>query len=88
MTSVDNTPRKGRIYTSLTLERAMRTNIFIDDRLMRQAMAASRLPTKRATVEEGLRLLVQTKAQTRIRRLRGKVTWEGNLETMRARRIR
>jgi Arc/MetJ family transcription regulator len=65
----------------------VRTNIFIDDRLMRQAMAASRLPTKRAAVEEGLRLLVQTKAQTRIRRLRGKVKWEGNLESLRARRI-
>ena len=66
----------------------MRTNIVIDDRLMRKAMAASRLPTKRAAVEEGLRLLVQTKAQARIRRLRGKVKWEGNLTVMRAGRIR
>ena len=66
----------------------MRTNIVIDDRLMRKAMAASRLPTKRAAVEEGLRLLVQTKAQARIRRLRGKVKWEGNLRVMRAGRIR
>ena len=66
----------------------MRTNIFIDDRLMRQAMAASRLSTKRATVEEGLRLLVQTKAQTRIRGLRGKVKWEGKPESMRAGRVR
>ena len=66
----------------------MRTNIVIDDRLMRQAMAASRLPTKRAAVEEGLRLLVQTKAQARIRRLRGKVRWEGNLKGLRAGRIR
>ena len=65
----------------------MRTNIVIDDRLMRQAMAASRLPTKRAAVEEGLRLLVQTNAQTRIRALRGKVKWEGSLEGMRRRRI-
>jgi len=66
----------------------MRTNIVIDDRLMRQAMAASRLTTKRAAVEEGLRLLVQTKAQARIRRLRGKVKWEGNLEGLRAGRVR
>ena len=78
----------GRIYTSILEERAVRTNIVIDDRLMRQAMAASRLSTKRAAVEEGLRLLVQTKAQTRIRGLRGKVKWEGNLEGMRRRRIR
>lgn len=66
----------------------MRTNIVIDDRLMRQALAASRLPTKRAAVEEGLRLLIQTKAQVRIRGLRGQVKWEGKPETMRAGRSR
>jgi Arc/MetJ family transcription regulator len=66
----------------------MRTNIVIDDRLMRQAMAASRLTTKRAVVEAGLRLLVQLRAQARIRRLRGKVRWQGNLEHMRAARVR
>ena len=48
----------------------MRTNIDIDDRLMRQAMRSSRSRTKRAVVEEGLRLLIQTHAQTGIRRLR------------------
>ena len=55
---------------------------------MRQAIVASRLPTKRAAVKEGLRLLVQTKAQTRIRGLRGKVKWDGSLEGVRRRRIR
>jgi Arc/MetJ family transcription regulator len=65
----------------------MRTNIVIDDRLMRAAMKASGLPTKRAVVEAGLRLLVDVRAQTGIRRLRGKVTWEGNLEKMRASRV-
>ena len=57
----------------------MRTNIVIDDRLMREAMAATRLTTKRAVVEEGLRLLVELRAQSRIRLLRGKVKWEGSL---------
>ena len=38
----------------------MRTNIDIDDRLMRQAMRSSGARTKRAVVEEGLRLLIQT----------------------------
>jgi Arc/MetJ family transcription regulator len=65
----------------------MRTNIVIDDRLMRAAMKASGLPTKRAVVEAGLRLLVDVRAQTGIQRLRGKVTWEGNLEKMRASRV-
>ena len=55
----------------------VRTNIDIDDRLMRQAMRRSGAATKKATVEEGLRLLVKTHSQTAIRRLRGKVQWEG-----------
>ena len=61
----------------------MRTNIDIDDRLMRQAMKTSRARTKRATVEAGLRLLVQVHAQTAIRRSRGKIRCVGNLRKSR-----
>lgn len=61
----------------------MRTNIDIDDALMNEAMRHSGEPTKKATVEAALRLLVQTHAQGAIRRLRGKVRWEGNLEQSR-----
>jgi Arc/MetJ family transcription regulator len=65
----------------------MRTNIDIDDRLMRQAMKSSRSRTKRAVVEAGLRLLVQTRAQANIRRLRGKIRWEGDLDKSRLGRL-
>jgi Arc/MetJ family transcription regulator len=65
----------------------MRTNIDIDDRLMRQAMRSSRSRTKRAAVEAGLRLLIQTRAQASIRRLRGKFRWNGDLGKSRAGRI-
>lgn len=61
----------------------MRTNIEIDDQLIRQAMHCTGTHTKRAAVEAGLRLLVRTHAQTGIRRLRGKVRWEGNLNQSR-----
>jgi Arc/MetJ family transcription regulator len=61
----------------------MRTNIEIDDQLMRDAMRSSGARTKRATVEAGLRLLVQVRRQAGIRRLRGKVKWEGNLSQSR-----
>jgi Arc/MetJ family transcription regulator len=61
----------------------MRTNIEIDDRLMRQALRASGARTKRAAVEEALRLLIQTRAQAGIRKLRGKIEWDGDLETSR-----
>lgn len=61
----------------------MRTNIEIDERLIRRAMRASGTSTKRAAVEAALELLVKTKSQTFIRRLRGKVQWEGDLEQSR-----
>ncbi len=61
----------------------MRTNIEIDDDLMRKAMRSSGSRTKRATVESGLRLLIQTHAQAGVRRLRGKVQWRGNLHSSR-----
>jgi Arc/MetJ family transcription regulator len=65
----------------------MRTNIDIDDRLMRQAMRSSGARTKRAVVEEALRLLIQTRGQSSIRRLRGKVAWDGDLNESRLERM-
>jgi Arc/MetJ family transcription regulator len=65
----------------------MRTNIVLDDRLVQRAMRATGLKTKRAVVEAGLKLLIQVKAQTGIRRLRGKIDWKGNLDQTRRGRI-
>jgi Arc/MetJ family transcription regulator len=61
----------------------MRTNIEIDDDLMRKAMRASGATTKRAVVEQGLRMLVDVRGQRAIRRLRGKVQWTGDLNASR-----
>jgi len=61
----------------------MRTNIVIDDELMRRAMRASGARTKREAVETALRLMVELKQQERLRRLRGKLKWEGDLDAMR-----
>jgi Arc/MetJ family transcription regulator len=61
----------------------MRTNIEIDDQLIDQAMRSSGARTKKAAVEAGLRLLVETHSQAAIRKLRGKVKWEGNLNESR-----
>lgn len=65
----------------------MRTNIDIDDKLMRQALRSSGARTKRAVVEEGLRLLIQTRGQGSVRRLRGKVAWAGDLNASRLERV-
>lgn len=61
----------------------MRTNIVIDDDLMEEALKVSRLKTKKAAVEEGLRLLVQRKKQEKVRNLMGKLQWRGDLEQLR-----
>lgn len=61
----------------------MRTSIDIDDELMTDALKASGCKTKKAAVEEGLRLLVRMRTQGRIRSLRGKLRWEGSLDEMR-----
>jgi Arc/MetJ family transcription regulator len=66
----------------------MRTNIVIDDELMERALKVSGLPTKKAVVEAGLQLLIQVKAQSGLRRLRGKVKWQGNLDELRSGRVR
>ena len=55
----------------------------IDHELMDQALKVGGFKTRKAAVEEGLRLLVRTRAQGRLRELRGKLRWEGSLEEMR-----
>jgi Arc/MetJ family transcription regulator len=62
----------------------MRTNIVIDDKLMRDALRATGLKTKRAAVEEGLRTLLRLQKQSEIRRFRGKLEWRGDLDAMRS----
>jgi Arc/MetJ family transcription regulator len=61
----------------------MRTNIEIDDELMDEALKLTGLPSKRAVVEEGLRLMVRLRKQTRaLKSLKG-LGWEGDLGEMR-----
>lgn len=61
----------------------MRTNIVIDDTLMSEAMEASGAQTKREAVEMGLRSLLKLSRQGRLRSLRGKLAWQGDLDAMR-----
>jgi len=77
-----------RLYTSAMVtgapcEPPMRTNIVIDDALMRQAMQASGARSKREAVELGLRTLVRLQQQGEIRSFRGRLQWEGDLEAQR-----
>lgn len=61
----------------------MRTNIVIDDQLMDQAITLSGLETKKAVVEQALKLYIQLLQQAALRELRGKLRWEGDLNQMR-----
>jgi Arc/MetJ family transcription regulator len=61
----------------------MRTNIVIDDTLMKETLRLTGLRTKREAVELGLRTIVRLRKQEEIRRFRGKLKWQGNLDAMR-----
>jgi Arc/MetJ family transcription regulator len=61
----------------------MRTNIVIDDKLMREALRDTGLKTKREVVELGLQTIVRLRKQAGIRSLRGKLEWQGDLDAMR-----
>jgi Arc/MetJ family transcription regulator len=61
----------------------MRTNIVIDDKLMRETLRATGLKTKREAVDQALRTLLRLKRQAKIRQFRGKLEWRGDLNAMR-----
>jgi Arc/MetJ family transcription regulator len=61
----------------------MRTNIVIDDALMNSAKRVSGFQTKTKTIESALKLLIKVKSQSSIKKYRGKLNWEGDLESMR-----
>ena len=66
----------------------MRTNIVIDEVLIREAQELTALPTKKAVVDEALRTLIRLKKQEKVLSLRGKIRWRGNLDAMRTGRYR
>ena len=61
----------------------MRTNIVIDDKLMKDTLRVTGLKTKREVVELGLRTVLRLRQQEDVRRFRGKLIWEGDLDAMR-----
>jgi Arc/MetJ family transcription regulator len=83
-------PRDTKVYDvyntpiSYTRTSAMRTNIVIDDTLMKDALKATGLKTKKEAVELGLQTLVRLSRQAGIRKFRGKLTWEGDLRESRS----
>jgi len=62
---------------------AMRTNIDIDDDLLREAMEITGLRTKKETVEEALRRLVMLRRQKKAVQESAGIGWDGDLDAMR-----
>ncbi len=65
----------------------MRTNIVLNDELVERAKRLTGIKTKRELVQEALCVLVRLREQERIRELRGKLHWEGDLQTLRESRF-
>lgn len=61
----------------------MRTNIDIDDEILREAQTLIGTRTKRETVDMALRELVARHRRLGVLDLRGRVRWEGDLDESR-----
>ncbi len=60
-----------------------RTNIVIDEKLIRDGLRTTGIKTRRALVDYALRDLLRRQSQKRILELKGKIHWEGDLSSMR-----
>ena len=69
--------------TVYNTHKTVRTNIVIDDRLMADALQATGLTTKKEVVELGLKTLIKLKQQEKIKAFKGKLSWSGDLDSMR-----
>ena len=65
----------------------MRTNIVINEELIKKVMEHTGLKTKKDAVNHALQELVRRKERQEILTLRGKLHWEGDLEQMRRNRF-
>ena len=61
----------------------MRTNVVIDDRLIKKALNYTGLKTKKEVINYALRELVRRRQRKGILNLTGKLRWEGDLDEMR-----
>ena len=71
------------LYTHKPVRVIMRTNIVIDNKLIKQAMHNGGYKTKKETIAAALEHLVRYQKQAKIRAYRGKLKWEGDLNKLR-----
>lgn len=61
----------------------MRTNVVLDEKLVNNCIKATGIKTKKSLIDHALRELLRHKKQKKLLELKGKITWEGNLDEMR-----
>ncbi len=61
----------------------MRTNIDIDDKLLKEAMKYTKITIKKDLINHALSELIKLNKRQNLKSLQGKVQWEGNLNEMR-----
>lgn len=64
----------------------MQIKVEIDRKLLAEAQSVTGLKTEKDVIEAGLRALVQLKRQEAVKSLRGKLRWEGDLNSLRENR--
>lgn len=63
-----------------------RTNIVLDEALVREGLKRTGIKTRRALVDHALHELVRRERQMGLLALKGRVKWQGNLTTLRTTR--
>jgi Arc/MetJ family transcription regulator len=71
------------MYRSKGEAEMKRTNIVMDEKLIKEGMKTTGIKTRRALVDYALRDLLRRESQKRILELKGRVHWEGDLSSMR-----
>ena len=74
-------------YPRMVYNHSMRTNIDINESLVRKARKLTRLKTKRQIVDKALELLVRSESRKGILRYYGSGIWKGDPKAMRRNRI-
>ena len=64
-----------------------RTNVVLDEDLISKCLEITGIKTRRALIDHALRELLRHKRQKRILELKGKIDWEGDLDSWRSARI-
>jgi len=64
----------------------MRTNIVLDDNLVKEAFKHSKAKTKKELIHEALEEFISSRKRLDLRDLRGKIAFEGNYDYKKLRR--